>query len=190
MSLFFLTLNSWKRGIAILISTAEEVTISLPPKKSFGWYTLQPHWSRWGIRQGVCTKMAKEYRQAVGFFWFIFSCKFTCIARKDGSCQIFAGIFNVKELMSPSCHLLCSAQWVKRGSACSLHWSVGCKGLKGAGRAALPSWALAELYGCVLQKCPGLYLNQDCLAFISAEAQLQQVGTQPKKVLLLPYDES
>lgn len=59
-----------------------------------------------------------------------------CIMRKESSCQIFAGICNTKELMSPLCHLLCNTKQTKRESACWLHGSPGCTGLTGDGRAA------------------------------------------------------
>lgn len=126
----------------------------------------------------------------VFLFWFIFSCKFMCIMRKESSCQIFAGICNTKELMSPLCHLLCNTKQMKRESACWLHGSPGCTGLTGDGRAALPSRAPAELHCCVLRKCPGLYLHQECAASISAEAQLWQGSTRAKEAILLPDDES
>lgn len=94
---------------------------NLSQENSFAWHTLHLHRSRVG--QQVCIRMAKQDRQACFVasgerkiqHWFLvyISCKFICLMKKKSSCQIFVGIFNTKELMSPLCHLLCSAQRVE-----------------------------------------------------------------------------
>jgi len=90
-----------------------------------------------------------ERERSSAVVWFIFPASPSALREKESSRQIFVGVLNMKELMSPLCHL-------HSEPACSLGWSLGCTGLWVDDRAASPCWVQAEPRWCAPQNCPGL----------------------------------
>lgn len=142
-------------------------------------------WRR--LISGLICNLWREKHPLLGFFVEVyFPCKFTCITRIESSCQIFVHAFNLKELMSPLCHLCCSTQQAKK----LITWITRVWRTHRRWQSSFSFWVPTELYCCALQVCVGLYLTQEAPAPISAAAQLQQKHTRPKEALLLPADEN
>lgn len=134
----------------------------------------------------ICIFWTKKH-PLLGFFVEVhFPSKFTRITRIESSHQIFIHAFNLKELMSPLCHLCCSMQQAKK----LITWITRVWRTQRRWQSSFPFWVPTELHCCALQVCLGLYLTQEAPAPISAAAQLQQKGTRPKEALLLPADEN
>lgn len=162
------------------------------PRKSHCLVCTARHRHRGGIWQQVDIRShlypLERETSFVGIFFMgvYFPCKFTCITRIESSCQIFAHAFNLKELMSPLCHLCCSTQQAKK----LITWITRVWRTHRRWQSSFPFWAATKLYCCALQVCLGLYLTQEAPTPISAVAQLQQKGIRPNEALLLPADES